>query len=88
MGFLNKEVKEKLNKYVEGRNNAERLGMVELVAQYVVHDLPTDRDKEDALLYSKYYLSTDRGEEDLRELLLPAVSWAEERGVGGDDDES
>ena len=76
MGFLNKEVKEKLNEYVEGRNNAERLGMVELVAQFVVHDLPTERDKEDALLYSKYYLSTDRGKEDLRELFLPAISWA------------
>ena len=61
---------------MEGRNNAERLGMVELVAQFVVHDLPTERDKEDALLYSKYYLSTDRGKEDLRELLLPAISWA------------
>ena len=88
MSFLNKEVKEQLNKYVDGQNNAERLGIVELVAQFVVHDLPTEQNKEDALLYSKYYLSTDRGKEDLRELYLPALSWAEERGGEGDDDES
>ena len=71
MGFLNKEVKEKLNEYVEGRNNAERLGMVELVAQFVVHDLPTERDKEDALLYS-CLLYTSPSPRDLSTARMPS----------------
>jgi hypothetical protein len=70
----------KMKDYIQGRNNATRLGMVELVAQYVMHDLEgvNEDEKEEALVLTKYHLSTDRGIEEIKALYPSAVAWAEE----------
>ena len=49
-----------------------------MVAQYVVSDLPPEEDKEEALILSRYHLSTDKGTEDLKALYVDAISWLEE----------
>ena len=36
----------KMKDYIQNRNNATRLGMVELVAQYVMHDLEDVSEEE------------------------------------------
>ena len=70
----------KMKDYIQNRNNATRLGMVELVAQYVMHDLEdvSAEEKEEALIMTKYHLSTDRGIEEIKALYPSAVAWAEE----------
>ena len=66
--------------FISARNNPERLGMVELVAQYLMHDLQEipEENKEEALLMARYHLSTDRGIEDLKVLYSDALAWSDE----------
>jgi len=66
--------------FISARNNPERLGMVELVAQYLMHDLQEipEENKEEALLMARYHLSTDRGIEDLKVLYADALAWSDE----------
>ena len=70
----------KMKDYIQNRNNPTRLGMVELVAQYVTHDLEgieSEADSEEALILTRYHLSTDRGIEDMKALYPPAIAWAD-----------
>ena len=79
MPNLSEDVLMKMKSFVRDRNNSTRLGMVELAAQYVVHDLEgmKEEDKEEALTMARYHLSTDRGLEDLKALLPGAAGWAD-----------
>ncbi len=78
MPNLSDDAVTKMRTFIKERNNPARLGMVEVVAQYVVHDLDdlALEDKEEALTMARYHLSTDRGLEDLKALLPSAVGWA------------
>jgi len=78
MGNVSAETIGKMQNYIEARNTPERLGIVEMVSQYVLSDLSPEEDKEEALILSRYHLSTDKGTEDLKALYPDAVSWMEE----------
>jgi hypothetical protein len=65
MGQISEESLVKMKDYISARNNPERLRMVELVANYLLGDLPEELEKEEALILAKYHLSTDKGIEDL-----------------------
>ena len=70
----------KMKDYISARNNSERLGMVEVVAQYLMDDLKEipEENREEALLMTRYHLSTDRGIEDLKVLYTDALAWSDE----------
>ena len=76
MGNVSPNTIADMQNFIKVRNNGERLGIVEMVSQYVLADLPEDRDKAEALILARYYLSTDRGIEDLEALYPVAASWA------------
>ncbi|MBT6198977.1 MAG: hypothetical protein HOI21_00390 [Bacteroidetes Order II. Incertae sedis bacterium] len=78
MGNVSADTIGKMQHYIEARNSPERLGIVEMVSQYVLSDLSPEEDKEEALILSRYHLSTDRGTEDLKALYPDAISWMEE----------
>tara|TARA_Y100000296_G_scaffold82942_1_gene112892 strand:+ start:6394 stop:6636 length:243 start_codon:yes stop_codon:yes gene_type:complete len=78
MGNVDAESLEKMNAYIEARNSPERRRIVEMVSQYVLSDLSPEEDKEEALVLSRYHLSTDKGTEDLKALYVDAISWLEE----------
>jgi hypothetical protein len=78
MSNVSVETIEKMNAYIEARNSPERRQIVEMVSQYVLSDLPPEEDKEEALVLSRYHLSTDKGTEDLKALYVDAISWLEE----------
>ena len=78
MGNVSADTIDKMKSYIEARNSPERLGIVEMVSQYVLSDLSPEEDKEEALILSRYHLSTDRGTEDLKALYPDAISWMEE----------
>jgi len=87
MGKVSEETLTKMQEYVAARNNPRRLGIVELVANYVLDDLPKELDKEEALTLARFHLSTDRGMEDLETLYpealanLPEAEEAEDDGT-------
>ena len=46
MGNVSAETIGKMQNYIEARNTPERLGIVEMVSQYVLSDLPPEEDAE------------------------------------------
>jgi hypothetical protein len=87
MGKVSEETLTKMQEYVTARNNPQRLSIVELVANYVLDDLPKELDREEALMLARFHLSTDRGMEDLQILYpealanLPEAEEAEDDGT-------
>jgi hypothetical protein len=73
----------KMKDYIRDRNNPTRLSMVELVARYVMEDLDdiASEDKEEALVLTRFHLSTDRGIEDMKTLYPDAAAWVDEGGL-------
>jgi hypothetical protein len=78
MGNVSENTLDDMRNFIKTRNNETRIGIVEIVAQFVLADLPPEKDKEEALILARYYLSTDKGIDDLKALYPEAMAWLEE----------